>query len=470
MSNVAIIGGGITGLTAAFRLKQMGVPLTLFEAGEHVGGVVRSVRKNGFLAEAGPNSILETSPIVTNLVHDLDIEPRRVYANPAASKRYIVRDKKPVALPSSPQSFFSTPLFSLKAKSRLLAEPFVGRADPDEDESLAHFVQRRLGQEFLDYAINPFVGGVYAGDPKTLSVKYAFPKLHALEQRYGSLLVGQVLGARERKRRREVSKQSAKMFSFDEGLGVLIGALEQELAGHIETKSPVRRLVRKDNGWSILIGDGASEKEVCYGSILLALPAHKLAGLKVRANRDIDLSQFGKIYYPPVASLVLGFRREDVKHPLDGFGVLIPEKEGFNILGALFSSSLFPNRAPSGEVAITCFIGGTRSPWLTPVTPETLVKLAKIDLEQLLDLRGEPTFSHVTVFSKAIPQYNVGFGRFKALMSFLEMRAPGLFVAGHSRDGISLSDSIVSGHNVARRIQTYLGAAAKGALPLEVAA
>jgi oxygen-dependent protoporphyrinogen oxidase len=463
MNPVAIIGGGITGLTAGLRLKQLGLPFKLYEAGERVGGAVQSVRERGHLAEAGPNSILETSPVVSALVSDLGLESRRIYADPRAAKRYIVRNGKPVALPASPRAFLSTPLFSAKAKSRLLAEPFIGRAAPDTEENLADFVRRRLGVEFLDYAINPFVGGVYAGDPEALSVKHAFPKLHALEQRYGSLLLGQVLGARERKRRGEVSKQAAKMFSFDEGLGVLIKALQKELAADLETESPVRRLMRQPDVWSIAVGDGAGEKEVFCQSVLLALPAHKLAALEVRAGHPIDMSEFSRIYYPPVASVVLGFRREDVKHPLDGFGVLVPEKEGFNILGALFSSSLFPNRAPAGEVTITCFLGGTRSPWLPPVAPDTLVQLAVKDLDVLLDLKGEPTFSHVTVFKKAIPQYNVGFGHFKALMNSLEIGAPGLFLAGHSRDGISLSDSIISGHNVAQRIQTFLGSGKKGA-------
>jgi oxygen-dependent protoporphyrinogen oxidase len=462
MSHVAIIGGGITGLTTAYRLGKAGIPYTLFEAGARPGGVVNSVRVGGYLAETGPNSILETSPLVTSLVHDLGLENRRIYANPAAKKRYIARNKAPVALPASPAAFFSTPLFSLKAKSRLLLEPLIGRGESEDDENLAHFVKRRLGQEFLDYAINPFVGGVYAGDPGALSVKHAFPKLHALEQKYGSLLLGQFLGARERKRRREVSKQSAKMFSFDEGLGVLIAALQNELGGHLETKSPVTRIVRGSDGWLVVAGESGNERDIPCDAVLLALPAHQLARLSVRTNREVNLSQFSRIYYPPVASVMLGFRREQVKHPLDGFGVLVPEKEQLKILGALFSSSLFPNRAPEGEVAITCFIGGTRSPSLAAEDTKDLVKIAKADLELLLGVSGEPTFSHVTTFKKAIPQYNVGFGEFKALMNYLEMRAPGIFVAGHSRDGISVSDSIVSGHNVVQRIQTFLDTSKKG--------
>ena len=179
MTRVAIIGGGITGLVAAFELKRHGVPFVLFEASDRVGGVIRTVRENGFLAEDGPNTLLETSPKITELIRALGIEPRRRYANPRNSKRFIVRGGRPRALPASPPQFFTNGFFSWSAKLALFKEPFIKASPPDVEESLAQFVSRRLGQEFLDYAINPFVAGVYAGDPERLSVKHAFGKLHA---------------------------------------------------------------------------------------------------------------------------------------------------------------------------------------------------------------------------------------------------------------------------------------------------
>jgi oxygen-dependent protoporphyrinogen oxidase len=209
-------------------------------------------------------------------------------------------------------------------------------------------------------------------------------------------------------------------------------------------------LQRAENGWSINL------KQENYSAVLLALPAHKIAALNFKTTPPLNVSSLAEVYYPPVASVVLGFRRDDVSHPLDGFGMLIPEKEGFDILGALFSSSLFPNRAPEGEVAITCYIGGARAPFLPMNTPEVLTEIALQDLKTILGVRGLPTFRHISVYRKAIPQYNLGFGKFRALMSDMELNAPGLFVAGHARDGISLGDSIVSGHNVAGRIHTFL--------------
>jgi len=455
MKTVAIIGGGITGLTAAFQLRQKNIPVTLYEASRRVGGVIQSIRRDGYLAEYGPNSILDTSPKIGALIRDLDLESRRFYSAPLAEKRYIVRGGKPVVLPGSTLAFLSSPLFSSAAKLRLLAEPFIQPALEAREENLAEFVRRRIGQEFLDYAINPFVAGVYAGDPARLSVKHAFPKLHALEQRYGSLLVGQFLGARERKRRAETSKQNAKKLSFDDGLQVLTDSLHHRLADAVKLDSPVIRLRQIVGGWAVTTRVGEREQSENHAAVVFAGPAYKLPEIQLTTERYLDCTPLSQIYYPPVASVVLGFRREDVAHPLDGFGMLIPEVEGFKILGTLFSSTLFQNRAPEGHVTLTSYIGGTRAPELATLDTDALVDLTLADLRAILGVTGKPTFINHVLFRHAIPQYEVGYGRFKSLMTEIEAKAPGLFLAGHYRDGISLGDSIVSGCQTTERIEKY---------------
>ena len=448
MNSVAIIGAGITGLTAAFKLQRKGIPVTVYEASDHAGGVIRSIRRDGFLAESGPNTILETAPEIGALIRDLGLEHRRMYSSPRAEKRYLVRERKLVSLPSSPMGFLRTRLFSPAAKLRLLREPFIAPAPDGEEETVAHFVQRRLGQEFLDYAINPFVGGVYAGDPNHLSVKHAFPKLYSLEQRYGSLIKGQFLGARERKRRAEVSKQNARKLSFDEGLQVLPQTIADRLGEDVLLNSAVKSLAQTADGWTV---NGDHHAAVIYTG-----PAYRLPQIELKTERYINYAPLSQVQYPPVATLVLGFRRQDVRHPLDGFGVLVPEIEPFNILGALFSSTLFPNRAPEGHVLITIYLGGTRAPHIGNSDFATHLNLALTDLRVLLGVTAEPTFVHHTVFRHAIPQYDVGYGRFKALMDEIETNAPGLFLAGNYRDGISLGDSIVSGHKVAERVGRFV--------------
>ena len=450
MKPVAIIGGGITGLTAAFKLTQVGIPVTLFESTDRVGGVIQTIRDGDYLAECGPNTILETSPLIGELISDLGLGERRIYSSDQAENRYIVRDKRPVKLPGSPLAFLVTPLFSCRAKARLLAEPFICRVPADEEESLAKFVRRRLGREFLDYAINPFVAGVYSGAPEHLSVREAFPKLHALEQRYGSLLLGQVLGARERKRKGGVSKQNAPKFSFDQGLGTLTDALGQRLKKQIRTGQAIGKLTRQNGAWSL---GQAGE----HSGVLLALPAFRLAEMQVICESEpVSLSMLGDIQYAPVVSVVLGFRREDVEHPLDGFGALNPEVEKLNSLGTIFSSSLFPNRAPLGQVLLTSYVGGLRAPHLVTKSPDEICELVMEDLRIVLGVRGKPTFRHLKFYPRAIPQYDVGYGRFKTHMTNIEEQGDGLFFAGHCRDGISLGDSIVSGHEAAGRIATHL--------------
>ena len=454
--SVAILGGGITGLTAAFRLHRAGVPVALYEASNRVGGVIQTTCRDGFLAECGPNTILETSAAVSELVRDLRLESQRLYSDPTATNRYVLRNGTPTPVPDTATGMFTSRLFSTGAKLRLLAEPFVRRAAPDTEESVSAFVLRRLGREFLDYAINPMIGGIYAGDPGRLSVMHAFPKLHATEQRYGSLILGQLLGARERRKSKEVSKQSAPKFSFRDGLQTLINALHHELQDAVKLGSTVKALRQTPNGWQVTVLHDGSEADVEHSAVLLAAPAFKLAEIPVRGMRDLSLAPLGEIVYAPAASLVLGFRREDVAHPLDGFGVLVPEVERRNILGAIFSSSLFPHRAPVGHVAISCYMGGMRAPELATRDTASAVALAVQDLRGMLGVRGEPVFVQHKVFPKAIPQYEVGFGRFKNWMSELEEKSPGLFLAGHFRDGISLSDSIVSGGHAAERLGAFV--------------
>ena len=450
MKPVAIIGGGITGLTAAFKLTQVGIPVTLFESTDRVGGVIQTVRDRDYLAECGPNTILETSPLIGELVRDLDLEDRRIYSNEQAENRYIVRDKRPVKLPASLLEFLLTPLFSCRAKSRLLVEPFIRRAAADAEESLATFVRRRIGREFLDYAINPFVAGVYAGSPKQLSVREAFPKLHALEQRYGSLILGQLLGARERKRQGEVSRKNAPKFSFDQGLQTLTDALGQRLKEQIRTGQAISEITQRNNSW--LLGQAGD-----YSAVLLALPTFRLAELQVNLeSKPVSLSMLADIQYAPVASVVFAFHRHDVAHPLDGFGALNPEVEKLHSLGTIFSSSLFPGRAPLGQVLLTSYVGGLRAPHLVTKTPDELCDLVMEDLGTVLGVKGAPTYQHVFVHRRAIPQYDVGFGRFKTFMNKLEKDTSGLFFAGPCRDGVSLVDSIVSGHEAASRIANHL--------------
>jgi oxygen-dependent protoporphyrinogen oxidase len=462
---VAIIGAGITGLTVAFYLKRKGIPVTVYEASGRVGGVIQSLCKDGYIAEFGPNTILETSPKIGQLVQHAGLESRRLGPDSKAEARFVVRYKRPIAMPSSPLGFFTTKLFTSRAKLAVLREPFVRPRRDGVEESIAQFVVRRFNREFLDHAIDALVAGIYAGDPYKLSVTHAFPKLKALEDNYGSMIKGQIFGARERKKRGEVAKDRAPKFSFDKGLQVLPDTLAEQLGDAVQRNTSVDVVMQTTEGWTLALRRNGQEFREEHSAVLYAGTAFRLADLNLRSQHPVSLSAFSEIRYPPVASVVLGFRREDVAHPCQGFGMLIPKVEGFKILGTIFSSSLFPNRAPGGHLTLTSYIGGERYPELASLSAEKLYELTCEDLRVLLGVKGEPTFQHSVFYPRAIPQYNVGYGRYRDLMSEIEGKAAGFFLAGHYRDGVSLSDSIVSGINVAERIERFLNSRTRDLRP-----
>ena len=349
MKPVAIIGAGITGLTAAFYLKRKGVPVTVYEASDRVGGAIQSLRADGYLAEFGPNTILETSPKVTQLV-----ATRPGVA--AARSRSQGRGALCGALPAAHRDaglaaglLHDQALYRAGQAGRAARAVRAARGRDGKEESVAEFVVRRLGQEFLDHAIDALVAGVYAGDPYKLSVPQAFPKLGQLEARYGSLIKGQIFGARERKRRGEVAKDRAPKFSFDEGLAGAAGYLARAPG---RSGAPEHRRHPPHPDARGLDAGLARARPADAGRAQRGdLRGHGLqAGGTGGPGRPCRCTstRFAEIRYPPVASVVLGFRREDVAHPCAGFGMLIPKVEGFKILGTIFSSSLFPNRAPGG--------------------------------------------------------------------------------------------------------------------------
>ncbi|MGI9175826.1 MAG: protoporphyrinogen oxidase [Rhodothermales bacterium] len=457
--SVGIIGGGIAGLTAAYELLQAEADVRVFEASGRVGGAIRSRRMAGYLIEEGPNALQAATPVLARLIGELGLEDAQIEAAPAAKKRYVVRGGRPVALPASPPGLLRSDLFSWKAKLRLLAEPLVRARSSETEESIADLVRRRLGPEALDYALNPFVAGIYAGDPARLSARHAFPKLYDLERTSGSLVLGglkRARAARAASRKNGVAAPRRRTFSFAEGLQTLPDALAGRLAGHVTLQAPVVAIHPEEKGWRLTALEGSAPVHYHFSHLIYAAPLHRLAALDFDAQ--LDLAPLAAVSYPPVTTVALGFRREQVAYPLDGFGLLVPEVEkAFQILGTLFLSTLFPGRAPDGHVLLTTFVGGARYPTLATASEAAILKVVQRDLGALLDVRGEPAFVHLARWEQAIPQYNMGYGDVVDLLSQLEAQHPGLHFAGNYRHGISVGDAMTSGAAAAEQVEGQEG-------------
>lgn len=444
-TDFAVIGAGISGLSIAWFLREAGYTVRVLEASDCLGGSIRSEHSDGFLVEAGPNSTLENTDALGELIGGVGLQQQVCEANEQAKRRYILKQGKLLPLPGSPLSFIGTPLFSAAGKLRLLAEPFIGRARTEE--SIAQFVRRRLGPEFLDWAIDPFISGVYAGDPEQLSVRSATRKIHALEAEYGSLFIGAL--RRMMAGRRSGPAPSGRMISFKQGMQAFPLAVAKALEDDVETGVAVSALTRERDLWR-LRADGR-DLAASAGQVVLSVPAYHAADL-LQPLMPEAAGLLRRIDYPPVASVAMGFRRDRVDHPLDGFGFLIPRRETLQTLGSLFSSTLFPGRAPEGQVLLTSFIGGDRNHSVDKMAQVELVQRVLEEIAPILGIQGEPEFSRVNYWRHAIPQYKLGHQKLLDGVDEALSRHPGLHVRGNWLGGISLADCVRNGRDFANKM------------------
>jgi oxygen-dependent protoporphyrinogen oxidase len=454
MAAVAIVGAGVAGLTAAYRLKRRGIRVVVYEASDRAGGVILTERREGYLAELGPNSLMSAAGPLAEVLSQLGLDASRIAAQREARKRYIVRKSKLVALPISPSQLLTTRLLSNGAKLAIFGEPMVEPGDSPMEESVATFVRRRFNQEVLDYVANPFVAGIFAGDPEQLSARHALPRLYDLEHTHGSVVkaLGRMMQANPGE---PGSAPQPGLISFAGGLREIPDAFARELRSEIRFKAPVTQLRRGPKGWTVSAAYQASE---LYDGVIYAAPAHCADDMDLGFEGGDRLKTLTSISHPPVAVLALGFRREDVAHRLDGFGFLVPDVERRNVLGVIFSSTVFPGRAPAGHVLLTAFVGGVRNSDLANADLSTLTARVLDDLRLLLGVRGEPTFRAFHLWPKAIPQYTLSYGRFKEIMDEAERRNPGLGLTGSYREGVAVGEVIAAADQVAEGIAAQVGA------------
>lgn len=448
--DVIIIGAGVTGLTLAHHLNKKGVNFKVLERQNRHGGVVHTQKENGFIYESGPNSGIVSHPEVVTLFDDLGDSIKIEKGNDLVKIRYVLKDGRWNALPHGPLSAITTPLFTLKDKFRILGEPFRKKGS-NPDETLAEMVKRRMGNSFLDYAIDPFILGIYAGDPAQLVTRYAMPKLYNLEQKYGSFIGGARKKAKEPKTELEKRTDRA-VFSIEGGLSGLTDALLNSAGEEHFTFGADKVTIKpNDNEYQVTYEGGEGEKTISATKVVTTIGSVGLPETLPFIDNG-TMQDLTNLKYARVVEVSLGFNKWEGRL-LDGFGGLIPHKEGRDLLGVLFMSSLFKGRAPEGGALLTIFMGGIRNEALCDLSDDNIMDILKKEFCDLMQVAEfNPSLVKLKRYSHAIPQYGVSSGlRFKAIDE-VQKQYPGLIIAGNLRDGIGMADRIKQATLIANEI------------------
>lgn len=478
---VAVVGAGVSGLAAAYKLSLQGLNVTIFEAEERAGGKLRSVSQNGLIWDEGANTMTEAEGDVSYLLDNLRLREKQQFPI-SQNKRYIVRDGTPVLLPSDPISLIKSNILSTQSKIQILLEPFLWKKNNDSKvlenhESVGGFFRRHFGQEVVDYLIDPFVAGVNAGDPESLSMGHAFPELWNLEKRFGSIIVGAVRSKMSAKKVEgggtNASLKSKRRirgsFSFLGGMQTLTDALCEEVGKDkfnlqtrvLELSCPCGQEPPLKN-WSISYAPDFDKhlKEQSFDAVIMTAPLCDVKQMKItKRGKPFVLDFIPEVNYMPLSVVITSFKKENVKRPLEGFGVLVPSKEqqnGLKSLGTLFSSMMFPDRAPSDLYLYTTFVGGSRNQELAKASRDELKQIVTSDLRQLLGAEGEPTFVNHFYWSKAFPLYGHDYNSAIEAINKMEKNLPGFFYAGNHRGGLSVGKAISSGCKAADLVVSYL--------------
>jgi oxygen-dependent protoporphyrinogen oxidase len=460
---IAVIGGGIAGLAAAHRLIELdpAIELTLFEASDRLGGSLWTQRRDGFLVEQGADSFITNVPWGVDLCRRLGLGDELIGTNPRGRKAFVVRRGRLVPIPDgfmlmAPSRIWpvlTTPILSPLGKLRLAGEYFVPRRDNGADESLASFARRRLGRETFERLVQPLVAGIYTADPEKLSLAATLPRFQEMERQHGGLIRGAL-------RQKAINKESpssndpssgARYELFvapRDGLSSIISAIAARLPpSAVRLNAPVQSLTCRDSRLRLHIGQLTSE----FDAVIIAVPAPVASRMLVEIDCDLA-GHLAAIEYAGVAVVSMAFERRQIRHPLDGFGFVVPAIERRRILSASFSSEKFPGRAPVGNVLIRTFVGGACQRELIDLNDADLERLVAEELADLLGIAGQPLWTMIARWSQTMPQYHLGHLERVARIEALVDEIPGLGLAGNAYHGVGIPHAIRSGEQAAERL------------------
>jgi oxygen-dependent protoporphyrinogen oxidase len=461
MKRIVIIGGGISGLAAAHRLIELTktdqIQVTLLEASSRLGGTIDTIYRDGFLLERGPDSFISEKPEALALARRLGLESQLIQTNEEYRRSFIVRNGRLRAVPEGFQllapsriwPFLTSDIFSLAGKARMAADLLLPRriANGTNDESLASFVRRRLGTEALERMAQPMIGGIYTADPETLSLRATLPRFLEMEREHRSLILAMLRQGRSQDSAERSGTSGARyslFLSFDRGVKVLVEALARAI-GECRLNTRAERLKFDGSSWTIATDNG---EQIIADAVCLAVPAYVAASLLNETSEELARN-LKEIKYASTATINFGYRRTAIKHPLNGFGFVVPFVEKRSLIACTFSSVKFSRRAPDGLVLLRAFAGGALQPDVFALDEAKMAAAVEADLRELLGINERPMFTEVAKWERSMPQYEVGhLERVKEIESVLS-QLPGLTLAGNSYRGAGLPDCIRSGEAAA---------------------
>jgi protoporphyrinogen/coproporphyrinogen III oxidase len=442
--DVAVVGGGISGLACAFWAKQQGRSVALFEASPDVGGSITTMRSGRYIADGGPQSFL-VSEAFAQLVRDAQLQQVVMPASPAASTAYIYHHGRLVAAPRSPQTLIATPLLSPLAKLRVVGDLLVAK-NTAGDESVASFVTRRAGRAVLENMVAPFVAGIFAGDPAQLSVRSAFPMMAEFEREHGSILRG-AMARRGLANGAQPGPSRRQSVGFRGGNDVLPRALAARLGSDFTVSARVEAMWQRGQ-WMELLVAGHPAQRVIAKTIVIATAARVAADL-LDSLEPAAAAALRAIEHPTVVQIAMAYPRDAIGVPLNGFGFLAARREGLTILGCVWNSAMFDDRCPAEEVLVTSFLGGATDPSVAGRTDEELARAVHRDLTRSLKIKGATP--HIVAgfrWQEAIPQYNLGHADRLRIIDAALARLPNVRLAGNYLSGPSVPDCIKRARDV----------------------
>lgn len=470
--HIAIIGGGISGLSTAFyarkfsRERGLPVQITLLERSDNVGGKIKTLRKDGFVIEKGPDSFLARKLPIVDLTRDLGIEEQFVATNPQAKKTYVVHGGKlhrlppglALGVPTSMLPFVKSGLISPLGKARAAMDLILPKRQGTDDESLGGFLTRRLGREVLDRIAEPLLAGIYAGDTFALSLQATFPQFQAIEQKSRSLILGMKASranSAEVKGLPSVAKNSM-FLSYRNGLTTIVEALIESLRDsgtNIVTGAKVEGIARrKEGGYDLILGDG--QPPVTADAVIVALPAYAAADL---LSPLADVSELDAIRYVSVANIIMAFDRSRIDNPLDGSGFVVPRKEGRTITACTWTSSKWGHTSPDGKVLLRCYVGRAGDEAVVDLPDEEIIARVRRDIGELMGVTAEPLFYEITRLHRSMPQYPVGhLQSVDRLRKRLADQLPRVLLTGAAYEGVGLPDCIRQGRDTAKQVVDLL--------------